>query len=168
MPTPNLAPLITIPLLGLIAWRRMRRQFGRQPFTPARHIVRLVILTMALAGLVFLAASVPGFALPIGSCIAIGVAAGLINLKLTRFEWGVDGDWYYPHPFIGVALGLLLVGRLVYRSAQVGGLSGSGVQHVPIAQQSPLTYGLLALLVGYYVAYLSGLLLVQARRPKDA
>ena len=163
MPTPSLAPLMTIPLIGWMMYRRVSRQFGRQPFTPKRHIARLVVLSLATAALIVLAAMQPGFALPIAAGLIAGAAIGVVNLRLTRFEWTSDGDYYYPHPYIGAALSLLLVGRLIYRYAVLGGAAGMGGHPPPVSVQSPLTYGLLALLLGYYLAYLIGLMIVRYR-----
>ncbi len=168
MPTPTLAPLLTIGLIGWIMYRRIRRQFGRQPFTPKRQIARLAVLGLAMLGLLALAIGQIRFALPIGVGLIGGALVAMVNLRLTRFEWTADGDYYYPHPYVGAALSLLLVGRLIYRSAIIGGMAGIGNQPAPLAGQSPLTYGLLALLVGYYVAYSSGLLIARNRHHRTA
>ncbi len=163
MPTPNLAPLMTIPLIGWMMYRRVSRQFGKQPFTPKRQVARLVLLGVVTLALLVLAFAKPVFALPIAAGLIAGAAIGVVNLRLTRFEWTTDGDYYYPHPYIGAALSLLLIGRLVYRYAVLGGAAGIGSQPPPAAGQSPLTYGLLAVLLGYYVAYLGGLMVVRYR-----
>ena len=164
----NLAPLLTIPLIGWMMYRRVRRQFGRQPFTPKRHIARLALLGLATAALIVLAFVKLTFALPVAAGLIVGAAIGMANLRLTRFEWTTDGDYYYPHPYIGAALSLLLVGRLVYRYAVLGGAAGIGNQPPPAAGQSPLTYGLLAVLLGYYVAYLVGLMVMRHRHHRAA
>jgi hypothetical protein len=168
MPTPTLAPLIMIPILGWVVYRRVRRQFGRQPFTPKRHIARLALLGVATVALVVLAFLQPVFALPIAAGLAGGALVAMVNLKLTRFEWTPAGDYYYPHPYVGAALSLLLVGRLLYRYAMLGGMAGIGSQPSPAAVQSPLTMGLLALLLGYYVAYLIGLMIVRSRHHRTS
>ena len=167
MATPDPALLVMIPVIGWLVFRRVQRQFGRQPFTPKRQIARLVFLVVAMAALLFLAVSVDGFALPIGACLAAGAAIGLVNLRLTRFEWSEGGDYYYPHPYIGAVLSLLLVGRLIYRFAVIGSMSVPGGQPPTIAQQGPLTFAFAGLLVGYYVAYIIGLLVVRARHHRS-
>lgn len=152
-----------IPVLGWLVWRRVRRQFGRQPFRPKAQMMRLVLLGLVAAGMVCLAFAQTMFAAAIGIGMGGGASIGVINLKLTRFEWAADGDFYYPHPYVGAALSLLLVGRLLYRAAILEGMSSFISQPPPSVGQSPLTMGLFALLVGYYVAYLAGLMLVRSR-----
>ena len=164
MPTPTIGPLLTIPLIGWMIYRRIRRHFGRQPFRTNWLVFRLVLLCLVTAGLLFLAFAVPAFALAIYGGLLVGALIGVVNLRLTRFEWAPDGDFYYPHPYIGAALSLLLVARLAYRyTALGGGMPGTNAHPLPLQQQSPLTYGLLGLLIGYYVAYAIGLLIVRNR-----
>ena len=67
-----------------------------------------------------------------------------------------------------MALSLLLAGRLVYRYYVLGGMPGMGSQPPAPPGQSPLTFGLLALLIGYYVAYAIGLLVVRHRHHREA
>jgi hypothetical protein len=168
MTTPDYGPMMVLLALGLIVFRRVRRQFGRQAFTPKRQVARLVVLAIVMAVLLVAAFMQPAFALPIGAGLAIGALIAAVNLRLTRFEWTPAGDYYYPHPFVGAVLSLLLVARLMYRYQQLGGMTGMDGQPPPLAQQSPLTFGLLALLVGYYVAYSIGLLVVRHRHHRDA
>jgi len=163
MPTPALAPLMTIPLIGWMMYRRVSRQFGRQPFTPKRQVARLALLGVVTLGLVVLSIMKPEFALPIAAGMLCGAAVGMVNLRLTRFEWASDGDYYYPHPYVGAALSLLLVGRLLYRYAVLGGMPSINGQPPAAAGQSPLTYGLLAVLLGYYLVYLGGLMIERHR-----
>lgn len=159
---PDPGPLITIPLIGWMMYRGVRRQFGRQPFQPKGWMLRLALLGVVTVGLIAVAVSVPGFALPIAVCLVVGSILAAVKLRLTRFEWTEAGDFYHPHPYIGAALSLLLVGRIVYRYTVIGGMSPDGSHPLPFAQQSPLTYGLFGLLVGY-LAYAIGLLIVRSR-----
>ena len=160
--------LIMLPLLALIVWRRVSRQFGRQPIRRKRMIVRIVMFSivgalLALSGLhrIELAEGLLGGAL-------IGGAIGLLGLRLTRFEVDpVRGDCYVPNPWIGALLTVLLLGRLGWRlmvawpqmqqaSAPPGAL--------PVGHAlTPLTMLVVGLLVGYYIAYFSGLLIHHRR-----
>jgi hypothetical protein len=167
MPTPALAPLMSVPLIGWMMYRRVSRQFGRQPFTPKRQVARLALLGVVTLGLIVLAIMKSEFALPIAAGMLCGAAIGMVNLRLTRFEWTSDGDYYYPHPYVGAALSLLLVGRLVYRYAVLGGMPPINGQPPAAAGQSPLTYGLLAVLLGYYLVYLGGLMIERHRHHRD-
>jgi len=168
MPTPALAPLMTLPLIGWMMYRRVSRQFGRQPFTPKRQIARLALFGVLTLGLMVLAATRPEFALPIAAGMLCGGAIGMVNLRLTRFEWASDGDYYYPHPYVGAGLSLLLVGRLAYRYAVLGGMTPITSQPQPTAGQSPLTFGLIAVLLGYYLVYLGGLMIERYRHHRAA
>ncbi len=152
-----------VALMGFAVYRRLRRNFGRQPLRPARLRVRIglfALICVALAPRCFssgesLLVSVAG--------AAAGVATALFASRRTRFEW-LDGQLYYlPHTYTGLAISLLLVGRILYRLISVnaaGGLGGAGT--VGIAPdsmvQGPLTLGLLFVVVGYYVCYFSHLL----------
>ncbi len=162
MPTPNLAPLMVVPLMGWAMYRRIRRQFGRQPLQVKPMVVRLVILGLVAMGLVAAAMLTPTLALAIAGGLLLGAAIGATNLKLTRFEWTPEGDFYFPHPYIGAALSLLLVARVAYRYAVLGGMQAIGNHPQPPTGQSPLTFAILALLIGYYVSFSVGVLVVRS------
>ena len=77
---------IIVPLMALMVWRRISRQFGRQPIRRKRMTARIVIFAvigglLMLGGLhdIRLAEGVLGGAV-------IGAALGLLGLRLTRFE----------------------------------------------------------------------------------
>jgi len=161
--------LVMLPLLAWMVWRRVSRQFGRQPIRRKRMIFRIVVFAI-IGGLLALS----GFhhvALAEGLLggVLIGGALGLLGLRLTRFE--VDpakGDCYVPNPWIGALLTVLLLGRLGWRlmvvwpqmqqaSAAPGAMPPMGYA------SSPLTMLVIGLLVGYYIAYFSGLLIHHRR-----
>jgi hypothetical protein len=161
MPTPNLAPLMFIPLMGWAMYRRIRRQFGRQPLRAKPMTIRLVFLGLVTLGLVAAAVLLPTAMPAIVGGLALGAALGVTNLKLTRFEWTLEGDYYYPHPYIGAALSLVLVARVAYRYAVLGGMQAIGNHPQPPPGQSPLTFAIVAVLIGYYVAFIVGVLIVR-------
>jgi hypothetical protein len=165
--------LVMLPLLAWMVWRRVSRQFGRQPIRRKRMIFRIVVFSiigglLALSGFhhVALAEGLLGGAL-------LGGALGLLGLRLTRFE--VDpakGDCYVPNPWIGALLTVLLLGRLAWRFLVVwpqmqhaSAAAQSGVYPVqPMGYaSSPLTMLVIGLLVGYYIVYFSGLLIHHRR-----
>lgn len=166
--------LIFVPLMALMVWRRIRRQFGRQPIRRRRMIARVAIFVVlgglfALAGLhdVRLAEGLAGG-------MVLGAALGFLGLRLTRFETDpVRGDCYVPNPWIGALLVALLLGRLAWRFAvlwpqmqQVGSLTPEAMPGGPMTAgypSSPLTLLVLGLLVGYYIVYFSGLLVHHRR-----
>ena len=163
MPAPNLAPLLILVLPVLIVVRRMRRQFGRQPLQPRALAIRSGLLALVMAGLVAASIPVPEAPVALAAGAVAGLLVALVNLRLTRFEWTPGGDFYFPHPAVGAALGVVLVARLAYRYTQLSALATPGAPPSVAAGQSPLTLGLMALLIGYYLAYALGLIAVRAR-----
>ena len=165
--------LVMLPILAWIIWRRISRQFGRQPIRRKRMIFRIAVFSflgcmLALGGLHKLA-----LAEGLLAGALIGGAIGLLGLRLTRFEVDpVKGDCYVPNPWIGALLTALLLGRLAWRFLVVW----PQMQHVAAAAQtggypmhplgyasSPLTMLVIGLLIGYYIAYFSGLLIHHRR-----
>jgi MFS family permease len=165
--------LVMLPILAWIVWRRVSRQFGRQPIRRKRMIFRIVVFAfigcmLALSGLhkIALAEGLIGGVL-------MGAALGLLGLRLTRFEVDpLKGDCYVPNPWLGALLTALLLGRLAWRLMVVW----PQMQHASAAAQagaypmqpmgytsSPLTMLVIGLLVGYYIAYFSGLLIHHRR-----
>ncbi|HTH67085.1 MAG TPA: DUF1453 domain-containing protein [Rhodanobacter sp.] len=165
--------LVMLPILAWIIWRRISRQFGRQPIRRKRMIFRIAVFSflgcmLALSGLHKLA-----LAEGLLAGVLLGGAIGLLGLRLTRFEVDpVKGDCYVPNPWIGALLTALLLGRLAWRFLVVW----PQMQHVAAAAQtggypmhplgyasSPLTMLVIGLLIGYYIAYFSGLLIHHRR-----
>ena len=141
-------------LLGWVYYRRIRSSFGRQPWRPTRVIVRLAILTIALLGLATAAVFVPGAAPAVAAGLAIGALLGAFGLHYTRIELSEGKRFYTPNPWIGGALSLLLVGRLAYRMGS--GVFGNGLAQAS-QNASPLTLGIAATLVAYYLINGTGL-----------
>ncbi len=152
----SIQPLLFSGLFGWVYYRRIRGSFGRQPWRPTRVSIRLGLLGLALLGLLSAAVFVPNAALAVGAGLAIGGLLALLALRHTHVELS-DGQRYYtPNPWIGGALSLLLVARLAWRM-------GSGVFTGGAAQMgqnaSPLTLGIAATMVGYYLVNGGGLAL---------
>ena len=168
MPSHLMSYAIIVPLMALMVWRRISRQFGRQPIRRQRMTARIAIFAvigclLMLGGLrdIRLAEGVLGGAV-------IGAALGLLGLRLTRFEADpLKGDCYVPNPWIGALLTALLLGRLAWRFLVLW----PQMQHdqalaagAPAGyQSSPLTMLVIGLLVGYYIAYYIGLLVHHRR-----
>jgi hypothetical protein len=147
---------------GLFAWsiyRRVRRNIGRQPLRPGRAIFRLVILSIVslaiiAVGFVFSNKILAAF----GGGLLPGALLGFLGLKLTRFETTEDGHFYIPDTRIGVALSVLLIGRVLYRMIVLQDATYSQPGHHPAPGQSPLTYLIVGLTCGYYIVYCIGLI----------
>jgi uncharacterized membrane protein len=165
-----LVPTLLVPLIGYRLYRRFRANFGRQPVQPARKVVRLVILTLVAA--LFLAVamhSMPALEAAGGGLLA-GILLGALGVRHTRFDSDAQGRYYTPNSYIGGAVTLLLVTRLVYRMFSL--YSTPQLAPVPGADpfaamtQSPLTLTFVMLTVGYYLMYTAGVL-YKSRSPQS-
>jgi hypothetical protein len=157
-------PTSTLVVGGIIAWgiyRRVRRNIGRQPLRPARIIISLVILSLVTI-LVFVGAlAFPKLLLGVAVGIVLGGVLGFVGLRLTKFETTDQGHFFVPNMYIGLALSLLLVGRLLYRLPAIHDTmtasASASAPGQPQLFQSPLTYFILGLTIGYYLVYRIGL-----------
>ena len=145
-------------LAGLFAWsiyRRVRRNIGKQNLHPRRAIRSIVILSLVSALIVGTSFQNTNLLIGFGGGLLLGALLGFAGLRLTRFETTDEGHFYTPNTHIGVALSLLLAGRLVYRLMMFPDVSAMSNQPPPM--QSPLTFFILGLTVGYYLVYQTGL-----------
>lgn len=160
-----------VPLVVFVIYRRVRRNFGRQPLRSTRLAITVAIF--AIIAVLLLASAVVG--METGSLLRMGSAAGLLGgaalglygLHLTRIENTPQGRFYTPNSYIGMGLTALLLGRLVYRFAVLMPMMGAAAAQATAGydantmsalQRSPLTLAIVGLLVGYYLAYYCGLL----------
>jgi hypothetical protein len=170
-------PAIVFPALyAWAAYRRIRRNIGRQPFQPTRKMVRIGILSLVGAGFLYGAAAAHASLAVEGGLVGLvlGAALGFVGLRLTRFESTPEGLFYTPNIYIGVGLSALFIGRLIYRFIVIGQVTAgpaAGTASVPpgtnpfaVIAANPLTLAIFTLLVGYYVTYYAGVLL-RARNP---
>ncbi len=158
--TPHtIAPLLIIPVMLFAVYRRVRRNIGAQKLRPRAMKFRIGLLGLALLLLLALATQNLRVAEAVIAGAVLGVALGLFNLRLTKFSTRVDGIYYTPNVFLGVALSVLLLSRLVYRAmvlrqdAMTGPVANSGLPPL-----NPLTLSMVGLLAGYYIAYYVGIL----------
>lgn len=165
--------LIFVAFFGFALYRRFRRTVGRQPLVPGRLMFQVGLL--GIVSLVFLAlafSAIGTAAAALGGLLA-GGAVGLLGLHHTRFERGPDRDYYTPNTYLGMAVFGVFLARLVYRWVQ----ASSQLQALPAGSSpppsavvggmasNPLTSALLLMVIGYYLAYNSGLLLWVRRNP---
>jgi len=143
-----------------MAWgiyRRVRRNIGRQPLRPNRIIISLVMLTLVTILVLAGALQFPKLLLGVGGGILLGGVLGFVGLRLTKFETTDQGHFYVPNMYIGLALSLLLVGRMLYRLPVTHAAMTASASGQPQLFQSPLTYFILGLTIGYYLVYRTGL-----------
>jgi hypothetical protein len=157
-------------LVIFAVYRRFRRNFGRQALRAGRLQFRIGLL--ALVGILMASVALEG--LPFLAGVALGLVAGvglaLWGASQTRFEREGTTLYYVPHTYTGVLVSLLFLGRLAYRLMQPypvpHGAAGGGPLLAGYVR-SPLTTGLLFVLVGYYVCYYSLVLWRSRRHPSD-
>jgi hypothetical protein len=166
----QLVPFLVAALVVFMVYRRLRRSFGRQVFSPKRMGVRIAIL--AVVGCAVAASTVFRSTAFLGAMIAgsaAGAALGVWGANRTRFEYFRGVLNYVPHTYTGIAVSLLFLGRLAYRLMEFWG-QGHGQAAPPAGSpiRSPLTVGVLFVLVGYYVCYY-GLVLRNSKhiKPED-
>jgi hypothetical protein len=152
---------------GLIAWslyRRFRRNFGRQPLRPARMGMRMVLLILVAISLMPAALRDGGYSMAGLTGTAAGIALALWGASRTRFVRDGERLFYIPHSYTGLAVSALVFGRIVYRLVELysaGGFPALDMQSADGARamvQTPLTLGLLFVLIGYYGCYYSRVL----------
>jgi hypothetical protein len=155
-------------IILLVAWRiysRVRRNIGRQPFKPGRLKVSIVLFSIGAA--VFLVANLifhPLSAAALAGGLALAVPVALYGLKLTKFEDTPQGKFYTPNTALGVGISALFVGRIAYRFIVLYSVPQFQTAQAQPAFRSPLTFFLLGLSAGYFIAYQTGVL-VRSHQP---
>ena len=160
---PPIWPWLFAVLIPLMIYRRLRRSFGRQPLRPTRMGVRMIILGLLAASLAPLMSRSPALLLAGAAGAGLGIALALWGASRTRFLTQKGQLCYVPHTYAGIAVSLLVVGRIAYRLTQAyasGGFEQAAPAGAGSAQvvQSPLTVGILLVLIGYYLCYYAWLL----------
>lgn len=153
---PSLSPVLLTTVLGFAYYRRIRANFGRQPWRPVRVGVRMALLCLLLLLLALAAVFVPQAGIAVSTGVAVGALLGWLALRHTKVDNAEGQRFYTPNPWIGGALSLLLLGRLAWRMGS-GVFTGGAAQFGQNA--SPLTLGIFATLVGYYLVSGIGLAL---------
>lgn len=146
-----------------LLYRRFRRLFGRQPLQPARLKMRVVMMAIVAGLFALRGLHAPNIAAAGFGGFVIGAALAYVGLRLTRFENTPGGVFYTPSGYIGVVLSALLLSRLVYRFVllypSMQAAKAETGDPFAMYQSSPLTVALLGIVIGYYIAYFTGLLL---------
>lgn len=154
---------IFVPLVGFGLYRRFKRSFGTQPFTPKRMIARMVLLTLIALALAATAPTTRDLAAAAAGTV-LGIGLAMLGLTYTRFHQTPAGKTYTPNPWIGLVVTTLFVGRLVARvatamlAAPVASAAATPGNPFTSMPRSPLTLGVFCLMAGYYVFYYGGVL----------
>jgi hypothetical protein len=160
------SPLIPALVVPFIAWRiyaRARRNIGRQRLQPRNLRVRAIIFGVLTGLVALLALSFPASLGGLAGGLTLGVLLALLGLRLTRFETTAEGQFYTPNTYLGVAVTLLLVGRILYRVLVLVALTPPDAAPPLPLFQSPLTFLFFGLTAGYYIAYFAGVV-IEAKR----
>jgi cytochrome b561 len=129
--------------------------------------IRMVILAVLGASLLPAALSSTSFLAGEVVGAATGIALALWGAKRTRFLTHNGQLCYVPHTYAGIAISLLVVGRIAYRFTQVyaapgimppNAAAGDSAAAPASMVQSPLTVGIFYVLIGYYLCYYGWLL----------
>jgi hypothetical protein len=159
-PTTSLVPALVLVYLSWRVYRRFHRNVGRQLLHPGRLITGIVIFGLLGTLLLVVCLPAPRMLAGIGGGLVLGGLLALVGLRLTKFEIGEVAPHYYtPNTYIGVALSLLLAGRIVYRVGVLYFSDAAATGASPAYLQSPLTMLLIGLTAGYYIAFNSGVLI---------
>jgi len=156
----NPTTIVLAVLAPLLVWRlytRFRRMIGRQRLSRARLWITLIIFPTIVLLLAYAAHWRWERLLWLAGGVVLGSLLGVYGLRQTRFESTPQGQFYTPHAHLGIALSLLLVGRLLYRLIELYGLDTTASRGAPEFAQRPLTLAIFGLLAGYYIAYAMGL-----------
>jgi hypothetical protein len=153
---PMLALLIALPLIAWRLYSRFRRLVGRQRASRVRPWITLTLFPLLAVLLAYAARSSVIALAVLAAALIAGAALGRYGLAKTRFEASPEGLYYTPHAPLGIALFILLAGRVAYRLLEVTTLS-PGVAHGLDFVRSPATLAVFGLIGGYYVAYAAGL-----------
>lgn len=160
-PAPHL-PLAALLAMGaVIAWRVYRRAqnfVARQRFQSRRSWLSLVFFPVLVLLLLLVSYSHPLNAVVELGGVLVGVGLAVYGLRLTKFENTAEGLYYTPSAHIGIALSLLLAGRIAYRFFNLYVAPAASVQPPDAFARSPLTLLIIGTMAGYYAWYALGLI----------
>lgn len=154
----TIALLIAVPLVLWRVYSRVRRMVGRQKLSRVRPWITVVVFPLIVAMLALATLSHPERLAWLAAGLAGGAMLAVYGLRKTRFEVTPQGFFYTPNAHLGIALSLLLVGRIAYRFIEIYALNPGIVNTPQDFARSPLTLSVFGLLAGYYIAYAIGLI----------
>lgn len=167
----NPSLVVPIGIGALVLWRfysRARRMVGRQQLSPVRPWITVCVFPILTVLFAMASIAQPMSPLALLAGVVVGIGLGVFGLRKTRFEKTPQGLFYTPNAHLGIALSLLLLGRIIYRLIQVYSISGSAAPPPQIGYATtPLTLVIFGTLAGYYVTYAIGLLRWQRESSKS-
>lgn len=158
-----LTPMFMVALVAFAIYRRVRRNIGRQRVSPTRMRLRMILLGLVGALVLFASARNAELLTAMAAGLAGGTALAWMGLKHTQFETTPQGNFYTPHTYIGLLVSALLLGRIAYRFIILYPVMQAAQQANanPFAayQKSPLTLAIFGVVVGYYIPYYTAVLI---------
>lgn len=164
----SLALLVLIPLLMWRLYSRVRRLVGRQKLSRVRPWLTLLLMPLLLLALATGARHEALRVAVLGLGVVGGAVLGRYGLSRTRFEATPQGLFYTPNAHLGIALSLLVAGRILWRVLEITLLDPTAPRDMGHFARSPLTLAVFGLLAGYYVIYAAGLVRWRAALPASA
>ncbi len=146
---------------AFILWRivsRIRRMVGRQKYSGVRAMITVCIFPVLIALVMFGAMKHEGNALIMLGGMAVGIGLGMYGHRLTKFENSPAGKFYTPNAHLGIALSVLLLGRIAWRMGTLYFTTQSFSAPPGDFYGSSLTLFLFGMLAAYYITYAIGLL----------
>ncbi len=151
---PAYVPYLSAVAIGWMVYRRVRRNFGRQPWQPRRMLLRMVLQALVLLLLLGLGAWAPATLVGTLPGMLVGMGLGIYTLRHTRVALMDGKPSYLPNPWVGGVLTAALLGRLAWRWQQ-GAFAATPATGT--LAPSALTFAFVALLLGYFLAHNLGL-----------
>lgn len=161
IPNTHIPLLASAGIIALVAWRiytRVRRLVGRQRLSRFRPRVSVILFPLLILFLLLGSIAYPVVALAELAGVAVGIGLGIYGLRSTSFENTQSGLYYTPNAHIGIALSLLIVGRVAYRLVQLYLSTVSFTEQPVNLARSPFTLLIIGTVAGYYATYAFGLL----------
>jgi hypothetical protein len=152
MTSAQLAPALVFPFIVWRIYVRARRNIGRQPLQRKRLVALIVVFSVVTALIAAGSISYPRVLAALGAGFLLGMPVAWLGVRWTKFETTPQGAFYTPNTYLGLAMTLLLVGRIVYRVVVLASMTNTGVRP-PGFMQSPLTLAVYGLMAGYYITY---------------
>lgn len=158
---PHPSIFVTLGIAALVVWRlysRVRRMIGRQRLSRWRPWFTIGFFPLILALLLLASLAHPVNLATLTAGVVLGAALGVYGLRLTTFEPTPQGLFYTPSAYLGIALSLLFIGRVLYRLTHVYLVAGAPDATPADFVRSPITLAIFGTLAGYYIVYAIGLL----------
>lgn len=148
--------LLTVPLVALVIFARVRRTYRRRKVR-LRFMTAVAVLGVLPTGRLILAAiRTPAHLTGITAGILFGVILSLVGLYRGEYERDSAGVWHRPDPYAGTVFLALIMGWLTYRLLHWDLFMQNGIVSLPVAP--PWGLFVPATVVGYWYVNYAGLL----------